>query len=221
MKQRAQRLRYLTGDALHRRILQACRDYLQAKADQNPLVLVWDDLHWADPSSLALLEALLPLSQQCPLLLLLVYRPIRNSRLWTFHQKLSPILGQAYQLIELGPLTRTESAEMLHNLLENCQLPDRIQDLILTKAEGNPFFLEEVVRSLIDRGGIVRDNEGQCWRVTSGLDDITIPDTLQGVIMARIDQLEPRLKRILQVASVIGRDFSYPVLDRVLSKARR
>lgn len=215
----AQRIGYLEGEALHQRVQQSVQNYILAKAAQVPLVLVWDDLHWADPSSLELIEALLPLTRRGPLLLHLVYRPIRDGRIWTFHQKIGKILGESHTTIELTPLTLAESNRMLENLLGNFELPDRSRQLILTKAEGNPFFLEEVIRSLIDSGAVTRSDDGQNWVATAGLDDIKIPDTLQGVIMARIDRLDPETKRLLQVASVIGRDFPFQVLGRVMERA--
>ncbi|NJN96898.1 MAG: hypothetical protein HC875_23750 [Anaerolineales bacterium] len=211
----AQRLKYVEGETLQQRILQAVQSYLVAKTKLGPLVLVWEDLHWGDPSSLGLLESILPLTRTCPLLLLLVYRPAREGRVWAFHQRVSALLGDDHQIIELAPLTPEESNQLLDNLLEASHLPEKTRRLIISKAEGNPFYVEEVIRSLIDSGAITRSETGRGWLITARLDDITIPDTLQGVIMARIDRLDAETKRILQVASVIGRTFPYRVLARV------
>ena len=181
-------------------------------------MLVWEDLQWADPSSLALLESLLPSIRQSPVLLLLVYRPRRESRVWSLHQKISQLLPEAHTSIELPPLSLEESQELLRNLLGNCEIPEKSCQLLISKAEGNPFYIEEVIRSLIDRGLIVPAGNGQHWQVTAGIEAIQIPDTLQGVIMARIDRLPPELKRVLQVAAVIGRNFSYEVLAGVIGR---
>ncbi len=215
-----QRIKYLEGEALTRRILQSAQDYISVRARQHPLALVWEDLHWADPSSLGLLKALLPLTEQCPLLLLLVYRPRRERRIWTFHQEAREMMGEAHLAIELAPLTLAESRELLTNLLGVCDLPEKTSQLILSKAEGNPFFVEEVIRSLIESGVITPSDDGQRWLVTGDVDDIQIPDTLQGVVMARIDRLDPESKRILQVASVIGRTFQYKVLAYILNGSK-
>jgi class 3 adenylate cyclase len=214
----ARRIRYLEGEALHRQILQSVQNFILAKTRQTPLILVWEDLHWADPSSLRLLEALLSLTKNSSLLLFLVYRPVRDSQIWTLHQKASEILNDVHIGIELAPLSDDESSQLLSNLLDHYDLPDKFRHLIVSKAEGNPFYLEEVVRSLIDSGAIKRSDGDQGWVVTAGIDEIKIPDTLQGVIMARIDPLDPETKRTLQVASVIGRDFPYQVLVRVMDK---
>ncbi len=211
----AQRLKYLEGELLHQRLFQATQHFLLTKARQKPLALVWEDLHWGDPSSLALLEALLPLTQQGPLLLIMIYRPAREGRIWTFHQKVSERMDAAHRVIELKPLTQTESGQLLDNLLGHTELPAKVRQLILSKAEGNPFFIEEVIRSLIDAGAVTRSPGGLSWQAMAGIEEVTIPDTLQGVIMARIDRLDPETKHTLQVASVIGRTFSHKVLAQV------
>jgi class 3 adenylate cyclase len=212
----AQRLKYWEGELLHQRILQTVQQFLLTRSQEKPVVLVWDDLHWGDPSSLGLLESLLPLTQQCPLLLILVYRPVRESRVWSFHQRIDQRLGDTQQVIELAPLSLEESSQLLDNLLDYSELPPKIRQRILSKAEGNPFYIEEVLRSLIDSGALARSPSGLSWQIITRIDDVAIPDTLQGVIMARIDRLDHQAKRVLQVASVIGRNFSYKLLAQVL-----
>lgn len=214
----AQRLKYLEGEMLHQRMFQATQQFLLTQAKQKPLVLVWDDLHWGDPSSLALLESLLPLTQQAPLLLVMIYRPVRDGRVWAFHQRVNQRLGDTHQVIELAPLTYEESSQLLDNLLGHSDLPAKIRQLILKKAEGNPFYIEEVIRSLLDSGRLVRSAEGLSWQASAGLEDVSLPDTLQGVIMARIDRLDPESKRTLQVASVIGRNFPFRLLAQVVGR---
>lgn len=214
----AQRLKYLEGDTLHRHLFLAVQQLLLAQANQTPLVLVWDDLHWGDPSSLALLESLLPLTRQCRLALALVYRPVRDSRVWALHQGLQERLGEAHQIIELAPLSAEESSQLLDNLLGLSDLPAKVRQLILNKAEGNPFYIEEVIRSLLDSGRLTRSAEGLRWQAGANLEEVSLPDTLQGIIMARIDRLDPESKRTLQVASVIGRNFPYRLLAQVVGR---
>ena len=103
----------------------------------------------------------------------------------------------------------------MSNLLEIESLPANVRDLILAKAEGNPFFVEEVIRMLIDRGNLVRTDGS--WIVAKPINTIDIPDTLQGVLIARIDRLPEDAKRVLQIASVIGRKFQVKVLEQVLA----
>jgi predicted ATPase len=215
-----QRVKYLEGDALHRQIHEAVRLYITTLTAARPLVLTWDDLHWADPSSLHLLQALLPLTESHPLLLLLVYRPARKSRIWSFHTQLAEHLSEAHQIIELSPLTMLESNELAANLLGTHDQAEAVCEALTRKADGNPFFIEEVIRSLIERHLIAWNQKHGSWLPTGDIQDIEIPNTLQGVIMARVDQLDPQTKRILQIASVIGRNFSFGVLDRVLNQTR-
>jgi len=214
----AQRIKYLDGEGLHRQILQSVQNFIVARTKQTPLVLVWEDLHWADPSSLALLEALVPLTQQCALLLVLIYRQALDGRISIYRQKIDEIVGDAHKIVRLTPLSPTESGHMLDDLLGPDALPKKIRELIITKAEGNPFYVEEVIRSLINQEAITRSEDHQGWVAMSELHDITLPDTLQGVILARVDQLNPEMKHILQVASVVGRDFPYNILAQVLTR---
>ncbi|MCB0213685.1 MAG: AAA family ATPase [Anaerolineae bacterium] len=213
----AQRIKYLEGEALHERIMQAVQTYVTATSRQKPLVMVWEDLHWADPSSLHLLESLLPFTQDHSLLLFLIYRPpLPDSRIAQFQKRLYTAVGDASTIIEVAPLTEAESGQLLDNLLGAETLPKTMKQIMVTKAEGIPFYLEEVIRSLINSGAIARSVDNHHWQVMTGIDDISLPDTLQGVIMSRIDQLDPETKRILQVAAVIGRNFSHQVLTQVV-----
>lgn len=208
----AERVRYLSAEALQRRMIRAFCDYVRAQAQKQPLVLAWEDLHWADPSSLLLLEALLPLTEEAPLLVLLVFRPEQGRGVWDFHQRMRTERGERYTVIALSPLSHGESAGLLDNLLRIENLPETIRTLILDKAEGNAFFLEELLRSLIDAGMVVlRDGDDRATAAPA-IGDIEVPDTLQGVIAARIDRLPAENKRTLQTASVIGRVFQQRVL---------
>jgi predicted ATPase len=118
--------------------------------------------------------------------------------------------------LSLQPLTEADSRQLVSNLVEIEALPDTIRTIILQKAEGNPFFVEEVIRMLIDRGAILR--HGGRWAAGNELDTIEIPDSLQGLLLARIDRLPEAAKRTLRVASVIGRQFSARVLEEVLQR---
>ena len=199
------RVKFLSAEALQARILEALRDYVRCRAKQQPLVLLWEDLHWCDPSSWQVLKTLLPLSVEGPLLLLCVAR--------TDEDRLSEILREAKypcRIIELSPLTRKESGSLVQQLLPLDNFPDRMREAVLNRAEGNPFFVEELLRSLIDTGVLLlRDGRAVATRE---IDAIEIPDTLQGVLAARIDCLQQDNKQALQRASVIGRIFQQRVL---------
>ena len=207
-----ERVKFLSSEALQRRILQAFHDYVRDRAKRGPLVLVWEDLHWCDPSSLQVLGTLLPLATEVPLLFLCACRPDEKliAELLTRAQE---AYASNYCRIGLSPLTREESSSLIQRLLKIEQLPEKMRDLILDRAEGNPFFLEELLRSLLDCG-VVRLEQGRVI-ATRELESVEIPETLEGVLMSRIDRLEAENKHALQNASVIGRVFQERVLTRL------
>ncbi len=202
-----ERVKFLSSEALRSGILEALRGYVRRRAQQEPLLLVWEDLHWCDPSSWELLQMLVPLSHEVPLLLLCAAR-LEDNRLLEVLQENDGSCG--HHIIRLSPLTRVESGWLIQQLLKIENLPARMRELILNRAEGNPFFVEELLRSLIDAGAILL--EGDRAAATREIDAMEIPETLQGVLAARIDRLPLDNKQTLQRASVIGRIFQRRVL---------
>jgi len=211
-------LKDLLPQALQNRMHAAFADLIRAVADARPLVLVWEDLHWADHSSLGLIETLLALTEDLPLFLVLVFRPNEEGRAWEWHQKIAAQMGERYRVLELNPLTQADSALLVENLLKIENMPEATRQLILNKSEGNPFFLEELLRSLIDTGMVLL--EGNRAVATHAISQLEVPDTLQGVIAARIDRLPSEDKYTLQTASVIGRVFQQVVLGYLLQRQR-
>lgn len=188
----------------------AIRRFITALAAEPPVVLVCDDVHWADEASLELALATANLVKTLPLLMVAIMRPDRSAPGWEMLERVQEKLGERFSEIALEPLPAERSQELLGNLLFVEDLPETVRQLILEKSEGNPFFLEEVIRSLIDSRHIVRENNH--WRATTTIVDVAIPDTLAGVLAARIDRLPERTKRVAQTAAVIGRIFPFPVL---------
>ena len=207
------------AQALQTQYLAAVRKLLQALAERHPLVLVLEDLHWADPSSIELFVRLLPLVSTAPVLLCIVTRPERDAPGWKLVTAAREAMGSSLTEFSLSALSDRDSRQLLANLLEIEELPEEMRGLILAKAEGNPFFVEEVIRMLIDRGAIVRRNSG--WTAAAAIESIEIPDNLQGLLMARIDRLPEEARQTLRVASVIGRQFPVKVLEYVLGKGQR
>jgi tetratricopeptide (TPR) repeat protein len=152
------------------------------------------------------------------LLLVLVFRSAPEAHIEEFHRRTVGAYGQHYQVIEVGPLSRADSTGLVQNLLQIENLPEQTHRLILDKAEGNPFFLEELLRSLIDAGLVVL-RQGRAV-APENIQDIEVPNTLQGLIAARIDRLAPEPKQTLQAASVIGRIFQRRVLASLLKWQR-
>jgi class 3 adenylate cyclase len=196
------------------RYVAATHRLLRALAGSAPVVFVCEDVHWADPASVEVMRGLMPLFVQLPMVHILALRSERESPGWALVTLAREMLGDALTELMLQPLTEEQSRSLVSHLLVIESLPTRVRDLILSRAEGNPFFVEEVVRMLIERGVIQR--EGERWLATADISAVDIPETLHGLLLARIDQLPDSAKRTLRVASVIGRQFPVRVLERVL-----
>jgi tetratricopeptide (TPR) repeat protein len=209
-----EKVKYLEPPHLRGLIFAAVAAFLERLAAGQPLVLVFDDVHWIDPTSLDLLESLLPLAERAAVLIVAAFRPRRQEPSWRFHETAARDWAHLYTPISLEPLAETEARTLLGSLLHIEDLPESVRKLILERAEGNPFFVEELIRSLLDADLVVRQNGH--WRATAEIEKIEIPTTLNGVITARLDRLDERTKRIAQAAAVIGRDFEYDVLADII-----
>ena len=189
------------------RLQEVIRIIFSALAKHTPTVFFLEDLHWADPSFIDLLrQALLHIQQ--PAVVLCVYRPTFS--LFTT-QQLSG-LGKLYEEIRLQDLSLSEAQAMLESLLKTETIPSDLKRFVRDKAEGNPFYLEELVNSLIESETLLRDNGS--WKITRPITESDISSTINGLIAGRLDRLEKGTKRILQEASVIGRAFLYEILKR-------
>ena len=207
----------LEGDELKDHITEATERYLRARTNLMPTVIVLDDLHWADSASLELLLNVAGLVDDRPLFIICLLRPDKGAPSWSTIERARSELGARYAEILLEPLDAAHAQELLGNLLYIEDLPESVRRLILNKAEGNPFFVEEVIRALIDSRYIVQENGH--WRATREIVNVTIPDTLTGVLSARIDRLPENTKRVAQTAAVLGRIFEYRALTTVCGAA--
>ncbi len=181
-------------------LLRSLRAFLMAKARTAPLLLVFDDLHWAEESLLDLLRLLVLRGGEGPILLLCLARPELQERYPEWGAGL-----RNYTAVGLAPLSADFSRRLMTELLKNEATLADVRDAILSRAEGNPFFIQEILRMLIDGGGLVRDEGG--WRWASRRPEIRIPDTIHGILASRLDLISPLEKRAIQDASVAGRVF--------------
>jgi ABC-type oligopeptide transport system substrate-binding subunit/class 3 adenylate cyclase len=208
-------LQDLDGGQLKARTFAAVEGLVEAVARDQPLALVCEDLHWADPTSMELLEHLLPLTDRVPLLFLCLLRPERGHASWRLRESAARDYPHRHTDLWLDPLSGSESEVLVGNLLPMEELPQQLKGRILRHAEGNPFYVEEVIRSLIDRGALVQEGASGRWEATGAVAEIAIPDTLHGVLLARIDRLQEEAKRVLQMAAVIGSVFLYRILQAI------
>ena len=181
---------------------------LSALTRRGPTVVCLEDLHWADTSSVELLRFILK-DFQLPSVFLCAYRP--SFSLLTSHQVTG--LSKVYNEIKLQDLSTSEAQTMVESLLKAEAIPSDLRRFVETRIEGNPFYLEEAINSLIESETLVRDNG--TWKLAKEITEAVIPSTVQGVITARLDRLQRETKRILQEASVIGRAFLYEILKRI------
>jgi ABC-type oligopeptide transport system substrate-binding subunit/class 3 adenylate cyclase len=214
-------VRDLEGEQLKAGAFRAVEALVEGATQQCPLVIVCEDLHWADPTSVELLEDLLALTDSAPLLFICVFRPQTEHGCWRVRETVARRYRHRHTDLWLHPLSAAESETLVGNLLYVEGLPPKLKERILSHAEGNPFYVEEIIRSLMDSRAIVWDEATGRWQATRDVADIAIPDTLHGVLMARIDRLQEETKRVLQLAAVIGRIFLYRVLAEIAREERK
>lgn len=216
-------LRHADPGQLHHRTLVALTALLLAIAHQprrGALVLVLEDLHWADVSTLDLIRQLLAKVVAAPLLLLCVYRPEAREECVRLPALAARRAPDGVVEIQLHELTRDESLHLLDALFGHHRLPADLLDWMLERAQGNPFFIEETVRALIDAGVIAREagvwrlaRSGQQWDANQA--GATTPG-VDSLILSRVARLDADLRRVLQAASVLGTTFAFPLLADLL-----
>jgi len=195
-------------DSWKHRLHKAFQEYLSAAVRIAPTVFCLEDIHWGDPSSIELLRAILSGGTH-PALFLCLYRPPFT----LFPSHMGGAVGDAYREIRLKHLSPPDALEMTRSLLKTRDVPFELRRFVQEKAEGNPFYLEEVINTLVESDTLFRDNGN--WKLSRPLRESDISPLVHGVILARLDRLEKDARRILQEASVIGRVFLYQILKRV------
>ena len=186
------------------RIFEAIRDLLVREGQNRALVLAFEDLHWIDRTSEEFLTYIIEFLANTRILLVLLYRPE-----YTHHWGSMSYYSQ----IGVDQLSTSTSAELIQSILEEGEVVPELRELILNRAAGNPLFMEEFTHTLLENGSIQKKEHR--YVLSTKASDIQVPDTIQGIISARMDRLEDNLKRTMQVASVIGRDFAYRILQTI------
>jgi class 3 adenylate cyclase/tetratricopeptide (TPR) repeat protein len=210
-----QRMKGIEGEALQKLIRKNARELFTRGAEQTPLVIIMEDLHWADASSIELLESLFRLAETQRILFINVFRPEFQETGERIIKTIREKLSVYYVEITLGPLNEKKGEALIANMLNVSGGHHAVIGQIVQRASGNPFFIEEVVRSFIDEGAVVLRN-GK-FEVTDKINTIAIPHTIHDVLMARIDRLEEKTRNLVKVASVIGRNFFYRILSEAAS----
>ena len=181
----------------------ALRGVALAVASSRTVVATIEDLHWADPASIEFLSFLIEAIPEHRILLLLTYRPGWDQPFGA---------GPHVTRLRLPSLSASDGARVAEAVLGAGSLPEELSSIILSRSEGNPFFIEEVTRSLLESGSILASGDG--FELTVPLAELQVPNTIRDVIMARLDRLDEAPRRALQTASVIGREFTARLLER-------
>ena len=206
----------LEGEGLKRQLFTAVEMIWRRQMRQRPFLLVFDDLHWADSASLELLGHLFGLAEREAVLFIAALRPERTSPAWRMLQGVEADHPHLTTEITLRPLAEHESLALVAQRLGPAELPARLSAVIVARAEGNPLFLEEMARALQERGGQASAADfGEPSRAAS----LDLPATLQALLTARLDRLDEAARHVLQLASVLGRTFSYRVLRQLVNGA--
>lgn len=198
--------RDLDAKLRRQRVLDLVLQLLEARAAERPLLVLIEDAHWADDASRDLINYIGRNIGADQIFLLLSHRPDDGLPAW---HELPGGLGLA-----LGGLSAEACLALARQILNDQPLAGRLETFILEKGGGNPLFLGEVIRNLIDTGSVLQDSDG-IWDLPKGSEGVELPDTIHGMIISRMDRLEPVDRRVLQVAAVVGRSFSTPTLDGV------
>jgi class 3 adenylate cyclase/tetratricopeptide (TPR) repeat protein len=196
----------LSPTQLRRRTLAALLDQFEYLASQQPILLVFEDAHWADATSLELLDLTVERVRQLPVLALFTFRPEFEPP-WVG----LPNVGT----LTLGRLDRSNVESMVARVTGGRPLPAEVTEQIVVKTDGNPLFVEELTKAVLEAGILVEDAEG--YRLDGPLPPLAIPATLQDSLMARLDRLAP-VKEIGQIGAAIGREFSYSLLRAVVGR---
>ena len=209
-------LRYLEPERIKQLTELALREWLLEETRRRAIVLILEDFHWADDLSKDMLPSLVGLVREAPLLLCLISRPQPEAPLQVaFPQTQAPLAAPAFLSVELKPLSPEYGRALLGHLVNLNSLPEPFVNTILTRAEGNPFYIEEFVHMLIEKQVLTQGDDQ--WQVASTVELLTleVPTTLRGLMMARVDRLPQDLQHVLRDAAVIGLQFSASLLDEV------
>ncbi len=213
--------KYLDAKIKKQRIFDVIFDFMRFISKSKPVNIIIEDLQWADSVSIELVNYIGRNIEDKPIFLTLVYRSLKKKE--EFMEK------KWIKELHLKELSKDESIELVKNLLNVKDIPENLREVVIEKSQGNPFYIEELVKSLIEQGYVVE--ERVTWKFRSNLKKIELPDTVETVILSRIDLLDLHERDVLQTASVLGREFDkfllkgiYPnpnILKRVLKNLER
>jgi ABC-type transport system substrate-binding protein/class 3 adenylate cyclase len=209
----AERIRELNRESIQHETFEVFAEFLCRLSAEIPVCVVLEDLHWADEATLELLEDVLRVTEEAGVGLLFLYRSERELRSWHLGERARQRFPHRYREIELRPLP-SDASRMLVVATAEGELPDSVAELLVERAGGNPFFLEEAFHDLVERGALRRENGS--WELAVAAEELAVPAVVQGALQARLDRLDRTTREVVSVAAVIGRTFGLELLTKVL-----
>ncbi|HEX2111798.1 MAG TPA: ABC transporter substrate-binding protein [Gaiellaceae bacterium] len=213
----AERIRELNRESIQHQTFEVFAELLCRLSSEQPLCVILEDLHWADESTLELLEETLRVTEEAAVGLVFLYRTERQHRSWRLGERARQLFPHRYREIELRPLPADASRALVGSTAEG-NLPDSVADVLVERAGGNPFFLQEAFRDLVERGALRRVDGS--WELAVRPDEVSVPALVQGAVQARLDRLDPSAREVLSLAAVIGRTFGLALLEELVPHAR-
>ncbi|MGN6377936.1 MAG: ABC transporter substrate-binding protein, partial [Gaiellales bacterium] len=203
----------LSHENVRERTLEAVCELLSKLAERRPVLVVLDDLHWADGATVALVEGLLKVTEDASVGLALLYRSERESAAWSLGEHARQRFPHRFREIELRPLADAASASLADGSAHG-PLPPEVAEVIVERAGGNPFFIQEAVLDLLERDVLGRSDSGLVLQVDPTT--LSVPVAVTSALQARLDRLSTDARQVISMAAVVGRRFGLELLERLL-----
>ena len=209
----AQVMNELSRENVRDRAGEAVAEVLCTLAEQRPVLVVMDDLHWADEATIAVCDGLLDLTEQASIGFALVYRSERESSAWKLGQRARERLPHRYREVELRALAPDASTRLAESVA-GASLPPEVAELVAERAGGNPFFIEEAIRDLVERDVLAMGKDG--LELCVEWDDVSVPVAVQTALQARLGRLTPAAREVATLSAAVGRAFGMELLEKLV-----
>ncbi|MFN2303903.1 MAG: ATP-binding protein, partial [Anaerolineales bacterium] len=211
-------LNSLDAQGYQGKLFYTIKEWLKILSSRLSLVIYFGSMQWANVGSIDLLREMVSLSENYPILWIFVYRTDRNSPIWHFHHYLETEFPHRLTQITLNPFTEEESKALIEYILQPNKLTRETLDIIVERTEGNPYFIRELINSVVNDEILVKDEQTKLWQLTSTITASDLPESLHSLFLSRIDKLPLSDRLVLQIASVIGFIFFKTVLEELTPK---
>ena len=197
-------LSVLDAQGYQGKLFHTLREWLRVLSKKIPVIVSLGNVQWANPASIELLRDIVSLSEDHPILWFINYRPDKMSPVWNFQHFLETEFPHRLSLVHLTAFEEEESKALIEYILQPNKIEEETLDIIVARTEGNPFFISELVNSLVNDEVLVKDEESRKWKLVGEITSSDLPESLHSLFLARIDKLSSVDRQILQIASVTG-----------------